>query len=53
MLRVTWDELAERSGLAVRRLYSIANVQERVTVDVADAIITKGLGQPGLWHAVH
>lgn len=45
--------LANRAGVSDRRVYSIVTGRQAwVAFDVADRIITYGLGDPSLWRSV-
>ena len=45
--------LARRCGVGDRRIYSIVNGRQRwVSFDVADRLLTRGLGDPALWWTV-
>lgn len=45
--------LAIRTGVSTRRIYGIVTGRQRwVAFDVADRIITYGLGDPSLWRSV-
>jgi hypothetical protein len=46
-------KLARRAGVPDRRIYGIVSGRQRwVAFDVADRIITYGLGDPSLWRSV-
>ena len=46
-------QLARRAGVPDRRIYSIVTGRQQwVGFDVADRIITCGLGDPSLWRSV-
>lgn len=43
--------LGRRCGLPARRIFNIVSGRQHwVSFDVADRLITHGLGDPGLWH---
>jgi hypothetical protein len=45
--------LARRAGVSDRRIYGIVSGRQAwVAFDVADRLITYGLGDPSLWHSV-